>query len=305
MYAGVSHIAHAAKNGTAGSRVLGINLEGPFISPNYGAQPAEHCLEPDERVYHRFLELADGNLKVMTVAPELPGSAELIRFLVENRIVAAIGHTGATAKQALRALDAGARLATHAFNAFAYPEPAFEEIRPNKVCGARKAGALELLLASDDVYAEAIADREGLHVPGILLRLLAKCKAPDRLITVTDNLSAAGMPDGQYHTPDGRPYTIDTTNYDVIWMHEKKVIGGVLYRLKDGIMNLARHAGLSFLHALRSATVNPATLLGIDDRLGSIQVGKLADLAVLDERHEVCLTVVGGQVVYSDGLAPT
>ncbi len=298
MYASLENLVKAIKMKRKLAKIIGINMEGPYINPHYGGQLAEDCIVPRESDYRKFLELSKGFLKIMTVAPELEGAEELIKVLIENGVIVSIGHTNASKEETVRAVDLGANLITHTFNAFGLSGVAFKDDRKGKVCGVREVRALEVLLEREDVYAEVVSDRDGIHVNPILLKILLKCKGIDRIIIITDNMSPAGMPDGKYKTPRGQEYIINTEKYDVGWLKEGSVVFATLYKLKDGVKNFAKHTGISFKDAIKTITINPARLLGIDDRVGSIKVGKLADLVVIDEDFNVSLTMVNGELVY-------
>ncbi len=298
MLASVENLVTEIKRKRVLSKPIGINMEGPFINPHYGCQKAEYCKIPLDTNYRKFIELSAGLLKIMTVAPELDGSEDLIKELIENKVIVSIGHTDASMDETIRSIDLGANLITHTFDTFGFSGGLFKNVAKGKVCGVREVRALEVLLEREDVYAEVIADRDGIHVNPILLNILLKCKGIDRIIVITDSMSSAGMQDGKYKMSDGREYTINYEKNDIIWLIEKSMIGGVLYKLKDGAKNFAKHTGISFKDAIKTITINPARLLGIDDRVGSIKVGKLADLNVIDRDFNVYMTMINGEIAY-------
>ena len=226
----------------------------------------------------------------MTIAPELQGAEKLIRELRDRNVIVAIGHTDAGARETERAVELGANLITHSFDAF--------RVSGLKEPGVREVTAMEVLLARDEVYSELICDRESVHVDPVLIQILLKCKSIDKIILITDSMSATGMPDGKYERADGIEFEINFERSDLIRLGKERIIGGLLYKLKDAVRNLMKHTGVSFLEALKTVTINPARLLGIDDRFGSIQIGKMADLAVIDGDFNVYLTMVNGRVVF-------
>ena len=164
--------------------IAGLHLEGPFLSPaRRGAQDPRHMLAPDVAVFERLHAAARGHLRVITLAPELPGAARVIEAATRAGVTVAIGHTDATADVTLAAVDAGATHATHLFNG----------MRP---LHHREPGAVGALLDRDEVTCEVIAD--GVHLNDIAIRLAARVKGPGRLVLVSDAMAAAGMPDGSY-----------------------------------------------------------------------------------------------------------
>ena len=164
--------------------IAGIHLEGPFLSTaRCGAQDPRHMLAPDVAAFGRLHAAAEGQLRVITIAPELPGAAELIKAAAQAGVTAAVGHTDATAAITAAAVDAGATHATHLFNG----------MRP---LHHREPGPAGALLDRDEVTCEVIAD--GVHLHDVVLRLAARAAGPGRLVLVTDAMAAAGMPDGSY-----------------------------------------------------------------------------------------------------------
>ena len=298
MYVAIKSLVDRIREGPAAAKLQGINLEGPYLNPRFGLQLPESCLAPRRSDWEPLLELAQGLLRIMTVAPELEGSEEMIRELVKRGVTVSIGHSDATLEEAKRAVDLGARLITHTFNAFGLSGTAVEDRRKRKVSGRREVRALEYLLQRDDVYGEIIPDRLGLHVHPVLINILLKCKGIDRVIVITDSISAAGLPDGTYTYPDGRQCVINSRKYDVAWLEEGSVLGGTIYSLIEGARSFMRHTGVGLRDALKTITINPARLLGLDSRIGSIQAGKQADLVVMDGDFNVALTMVEGRVVY-------
>jgi N-acetylglucosamine-6-phosphate deacetylase len=166
------------------ARPVGIHLEGPFIShAKRGVHPAHDILAPDIKLFDRFQQAAGGHIRLITIAPEVPGAVELIRHCTAQQVRVSIGHTNATAAETHVAIDAGATSATHTYNA----------MRP---LNHREPGVLGTVLDSDKVFAELICD--GVHVAPELVRLWLKAKGSYRAILVTDSMAAAGMPDGDY-----------------------------------------------------------------------------------------------------------
>lgn len=282
------------------TNIAGINIEGPYINPNYGAQLSDNCLIPDELFYKKIIELSKGYLKIMTIAPELDGVENLIKELIKNKIIVSIGHTNASMNETIRAVDLGANLATHIFNAYGYSRGLFKELREGKICGVREVKALEVLLSRDDVYTEVISDRDGIHVNPILLDILVKCKGINKIILITDSMSMAGMPSGKCIYPDGREFMINTEKSDLIWLKEGSALGGSIMKLKDAAKNFIKHTGISLKDAIKAITVNPAKLLGIENKVGSIKIGKIANLVVIDKKFNIYMTLLNGEIVYKN-----
>jgi N-acetylglucosamine-6-phosphate deacetylase len=253
------------------ARTLGIHLEGPYLSPRYGGTHDASALRPPGIGEVRGW-LAEGPIRLVTLAPELRGAIELIEWLTSQGVIVAIGHTDATWQQADEAIRAGARLGTHLFNA----------MRPFH---HRDPGVVGRLMAPG-VAVSVVCD--GIHVAPEVVALIAKLKAPDELIFVTDALAALGQPPGRYRL-GGQEVASD----------------GTVARLADGTLSgsvtamgpaLGRPvaAGLDPGTVVRAASTNPARLLGMDAELGRIEVGRLADLVVLDAEWNPVLTLVQG-----------
>ncbi len=247
----------------AGAEPLGIHMEGPFISKvRRGVHPPEHIVEPTLAAYQAYAHAASGRLSIMTIAPELAAAPELIREMFDTNVKASIGHTDADAGQALAAVDLGARQATHMFNA----------MRP---FGHRDPGVIGAVLTDQRVRAELIAD--GIHVDPKAMELLYRAKGAEGVVLISDGISAVGMPDGRY---DIGLMTVDVA--DGTCMYEGKLAGSVL-TLDRAIRNMVELVGVPLPGAVAMATRNPAEMMGISDRKGSLQPGADADLVWLDD----------------------
>jgi N-acetylglucosamine-6-phosphate deacetylase len=242
--------------------VLGAHLEGPFLAAaRCGAQNQAHLLDPDPLVLAKLLDAADGNLRQMTVAPELPGALGLIADLVEAGVVPAIGHTGATYEQASAGFAAGARLATHLFNGMS----PVSHREPGAAVAALDAG----------VVVEMIND--GVHVHDAITRLVGRAQ-DGRVALITDAVSAAGAGDGRYTLGDRE---IVVTNGAPRLAGSSRLAGSTL-TMDEAVRRYVVSVGLPVEAAAQAAATTPARLLGIDDRCGSIAVGMAADLVHLD-----------------------
>jgi N-acetylglucosamine-6-phosphate deacetylase len=246
--------------------IAGLHLEGPFLSPaRRGAQDPRHMLAPDVAVFERLHAAARGHLRVITLAPELPGAAAVIKAATRSGVTVAVGHTDATADATMAAIDAGATHATHLFNGMRPPHH-------------REPGAAGALLDRAEVTCELIAD--GVHLHEMVVRLAARLAGPGRLVLVSDAMAAAGMPDGSYRLGSLRV----------------TVAGGVA-RLADDpghaiagstatLASVVRHAiaaGLPVPEVAAAASAVPARVLGLGDRTGALSPDRAADLVVCDD----------------------
>ena len=273
----------AGQEGVDGSaRPLGVHLEGPFVNPaRRGALPSEGLRPPDVAEFLALAEAAQGSLKVITLAPELPGAAGIVAAARQRGVVASMGHTDATYEQALEAIEWGVRQATHCFNG----------MRPFH---HRDPGCLGAILSSPKLSAELIAD--GVHVhPGAMALLLA-AKGPQGTILITDGIAAAGLGDGAYSLAGE---AIQVRN-GVASLPDGTLAGSVV-TMDQAVRNVVSAWGgalVPLAGAVRMASSNPAAALGLGQRLGRIAPGFAADLVALDERLEVAMTLVAGQPAY-------
>ena len=251
-----------------GAQLLGIHLEGPFLASEFKGAMPEHLLKKGSAdLAASYQRQANGNIRYITVSPEVEGVLELIPKLRELGIVVAMGHSGADYDTSMAAIQAGTAACTHTFNAMA----PLHQHRP-AIIGA----ALE-----SDVYCEMICD--GLHLHPAIVRLLWKTKGPQRLVAITDSIMAAGLPDGNYHLG---------VNQVVVEKGDAKLASdgtraGSTLTQDRALRNLLSFTGLSLEEILPVLTENPAKLIGVYDRKGSIEDGKDADLVVLDEQNQV------------------
>lgn len=272
-------IADAIESPVHGAAVsIGIHLEGPFIShAKRGVHPPADILPPDIALFDRFQQAARGHIRLMTIAPEIPGALELIAHAAKQDVRLSIGHTNATASEAEAAIAAGATSATHTFNA----------MRP---LDHRDPGVLATVLDDDRLFAELICD--GIHVAPELVRLWLKAKGPDRALLVTDSMSATGMPDGTYtlgtmrvSVANGRAYAAEDE------AKGKFTLAGSVLTLDRAVANLQRFTGATLATAVRLVTHNPATLLGLESDLA---VGQPANFNVFNAAGRLQSTILRG-----------
>jgi len=277
LLAAVTGIAQVTE--PAGSGILGTNLEGPFISrARAGAQYPEALRHPSTGEFSQLLERSRGTLRLITVAPELPGALELVRAAAGAGVVASIGHTNADYTTAAAAFEAGARHVTHLFNAM----PPLHHRRPGP------AGAA---LGDPRVSIELICD--GVHVHPAVISLVASL-APERLVLVTDAIGPAGAPPGRYHL--GPVQVLVSEERSVLADGSGTVAGSVL-TMDRAVSFAVNNAGVPLLVALQAASLNPASALG-EKRKGRLAPGADADLVVLDPALRTLATVVAGCAVH-------
>lgn len=262
-----------------GAEVLGVHLEGPFISPKHvGAQPLEYVAKPAPETFDKYNELSGGNIKIVTLAPEVEGGLDLVKHLKNIGVVASIGHTGAKFSDVEAAVAAGASNVTHTYNA-------------QTPLHHREAGVVGAAMLFDELNCEMICDTIHVSVPAI--RIFVKNKPHDKFTLITDAMRAKGMPDGlselggqQVFVKNGEARLADGT------------LAGSVLKMNVAIKNLVEKAGVSLTEAVDFASANPAKNLGLYDERGSIEVGKRADFAVMDKDFNILCTVVGGKLVY-------
>lgn len=246
-----------------GADALGIHLEGPFLAPEKRGMIQPDCLGPArERTLTEALRLCGGFLAMMTVAPELPGCLPLIRRLAGQGIVASFGHSQADYDQTLAGMEAGIRHATHLFNAMA---PIHH----------RAPGPVPALLERQELTAQVIAD--GVHLHPAMLRLAAGWLGAGRLALITDGMQAMGLPEGRY-LYNGLPYEVR----DGTARYQDGTLIGTALGLNQLVRRFQQFTGCPLTMAVRAASFNPACVLGIQRRTGSLEAGKAADLALLN-----------------------
>ena len=262
------------------ARPLGIHLEGPFLShAKRGAHPPEYLLAPDIATFDRLCEAAEGHVRLMTLAPELPGAAELAAHATARGVRISVGHSNATAAETRATIAAGAVSATHTFNA----------MRP---LDHREPGILGTVLTTDSLFAEMICD--GIHAAPELVQLWYRAKGPSRAILITDALSAAGMPDGEYQLGG---MTVQVADRRATLT--SGVLAGSVLTLDRALANFMEFTGVELEQALRLATANPATMAGLEAQAGALAVGAAANLIALDAKGRLAGSVIDGQPLSS------
>ena len=270
----------AADSAAAGASILGLHLEGPYLNVRFkGAQPEWGIRDPDPEEARELLLAAGGRVKVMTLAPELPGGMELIRLLVEAGVAPSLGHSMASYETALAAIEAGATRATHLFNAMSGVHH-------------RTPGLAAACLVEPGIQAELICD--GVHVHPRMARLAWQSKGREGLTLITDATAAQGKGDGTYQLGD---FQIEVRG-PLCTLPDGVTIAGSVLTMNHAVGNAMAFTGMSLSDAAFVASTSPARLCGVADRKGSIEVGKDADLSILEADLSVARTVLGGRLVY-------
>ena len=276
----LEEVARAAAKGIpGGARVLGAHLEGPYLNPaRAGAHRKEFLRNPSLPEVASWWDISPGAIKLASLAPELPGAEEVSRWLVERGVVVAVAHSIASFRQVAEAAGWGLSHATHLFNAMA----AFHHREPGPVGAA---------LTLPGFTVELIAD--GVHLHLATLGMAIRAAGAERVLLVTDAMRAAGLGDGRYDLA-GLEVTVREGTARLV---DGRLAGSVL-TMDRALSRLVRGVGVALEEAVNMVSRNPARLLGIERRKGSIGEGKDADLVVVDRNFEVLMTVVEGSIVY-------
>ena len=257
-----------------GARVLGCHAEGPFINPKKkGAQAAANIQRPNAERLRPWADV----IRLMTLAPEMDGALECIRAAREMGITLSMGHTDATYEQAMAGIEAGVTHATHTFNAM----PPLNHRQPGPVGAA---------LGDERVYCELICDT--FHVHPALFDLMAR-QVGERLVLITDSIPVAGLTDGP-HEQLGVTVIVDGMKL----RFPDGTIAGSALTLDAAVRNFARHTGLPLWRVVNMASLNPARSIGMDNRKGTLEIGRDADVLVTDGDFNVRATFVGGRQVF-------
>jgi N-acetylglucosamine-6-phosphate deacetylase len=267
---------------------LGIHLEGPFISPEdgpRGAHPREHVRPPDWDQFLAWQDAAGGRIRIVTLSPEWPAAADFIERATDAGVIVALGHTAAAPAQIAEAVSAGAKLSTHLGNG----SHAKIDRHPNYIWEQ---------LATDELWASFIID--GHHLPPSVVKCFLRCKTTGRSIIVTDAIAATGKPAGQYKLGT---VVVEVTPERRVCLPGTPYLAGSVLEMHEAVAKTVRYSDSTLDDALQMASGNPARLLGIDDRFGSIEIGRRADMVLFrwDENatvFEVAATIVEGEIVY-------
>ena len=274
----VANVAKVMEDGYEGAEILGIHFEGPYLDMVYkGAQPEQYIVKGTIEQFERYQKAAKGNIKYITMATETDDDFKLTKYLAENGVVVSIGHSAATYEQAVFAWANGAKSMTHVYNGMT-------------PFNHRRNGLVGASFRLRTMYGEIICD--GNHSTLAALNNFFISKGPDYAIMISDALMAKGSPVGSRFMfggneieiyPDGSAHLVEAKN-----------LAGSTLKINDGLRILVEEAMVPFNYAINSCTLNPARCLGIDDRKGSIMVGKDADIVVLDTDYSVIQTYCKG-----------
>jgi len=290
LYGVLSLYDQANQHNSKGSQFLGIHLEGPYFAKSQaGAQNPDYIKNPDPKEYKDILSRFPF-IKRWSAAPELDGAMEFGQYIVSNGIVASIGHTDAIYEDTLRAFENGYSLITHLYSCM----PGVT--RRNAY---RYAGVIEGAYLIDEMNVEIIAD--GIHLPASLLKLVYKIKGPSRIALITDSMRGAGMPDGESilgSLSKGMKVLLED---GVAKLLDRSAFAGSVATTDRLVRNMINLAGATINEAVQMASTTPATIMGISDRKGSLNTGKDADIVIFDENIQIDKTIIGGNIVYSNG----
>jgi N-acetylglucosamine-6-phosphate deacetylase len=266
---------NGSNDNTSQARPLGIHLAGPFLShARRGVHAPENLALPTVALFERLWQAARGHVRMLTIAPELPGAPEVIAEAARRKVLVSIGHSDADLNAAQAGVRAGARHATHTFNA----------MRP---LDHREPGILAEVLTDPNVTADIIVD--GIHVAPSVVRLFLKAKGIEGSVLITDATAAAGMPEGRYQ--------LGTMMVDVkngMCTIDGKLAGSVL-TMDRAVRNVMEFGSWSLRHAVRAATLNPARAAGLADHYGALASGAEASFVVLSLAGDVRKTIVRGK----------
>ena len=272
----------AEENPDLAAEIIGVHVEGPFINAGKkGAQPLAGIRDPDPLQCLEYLRAAPARIKIMTLAPELPGGIELVRLLDQHGVIASLGHSEADYETALAAIEAGASHATHLYNAM----PQLHHRQPNLTTAC---------LHEPGIRAEIILD--GIHVAPEMARLAFKAKGRDGLILITDAMMAVGCADGTYRLGDSDV----RVEGEHCTLPDGVTIASSMLTMNRAVRLAISFTGVSMVDAVYMASLLPATLCGVADRKGSLEKGKDADIAVLNEDFSVFATIRGGEIGYRE-----
>ena len=276
----------ACRQNAGGAAFLGLHLEGPYFSMNQrGAQDPRYIRNPDPAEYREVLSRSNA-VRRWSAAPELPGAIEFARYLRGRGVLVSLAHTDALYDEAVVGFENGFTLATHFYSCMN------GVTRKN---AHRYAGVIECAYLIDEMDVEVIAD--GIHCPPPLLRLIHKIKGTDRIALITDAMRAAGMPEGPSilgSLADGLPVIVEE---GVAKLPDRSSFAGSV-ATADRLVRTMVGAGIPLVDVVRMISVTPARLLGLEDRKGSLVVGKDADIVVFDDAISVGMTIVDGKVIY-------
>lgn len=274
----LKNVAAVVKEGYEGAEIGGVHFEGPYLDQTFkGAQPEQYCVLPDVEQFKRYLAASENLIKIVTMATEHDKDFELTHFLVDHGIVVSQGHSSATYEQAEMGIANGARSMTHVYNGMSR----FEHRAPGLVGAAYR---------FPEVYGEIIADGNHSHIAAV--HNFFQAKGPDHGIMITDSLMVKSLPAGTRVLFGGNLIELEEDGAARL-VKEGNLAGSTLH-VNNGLKIMVERAEVPWLYAINAITMNPARLLGMEDRKGSLQAGKDADIVVLDDDYGVVATYCRG-----------
>ncbi len=261
-----------------GASLLGVYIEGPFINIKKRGGIITDCISaPSESILAKLLEVADGSLKIMCVAPEIPGIETIIKTLKDEGVLTSYGHSDSNYEETINGFNMGISHVTHLYNA----------MRP---LHHRDPGPLAAIFENQRISVELIGDSH--HVHPSMIKFARNFKSRDKIICVTDGISGMGLPDGTY-TYNNRKYT----SKDGLARYLDGTLIGSTMTLGNIVKNYMLFTNCDLREAIETVTINPARILGIDDRKGSLEEGKDADIVLIDDDFTICHTLVEGKPI--------
>ncbi len=286
LYQTIDNFHEAKKHLSDGPELLGLHLEGPYFNPvQAGAQDPKYLKSPDPKEYREIIDYANGAILRWSLAVELQGAVEMVEYLTQHGIVSSVGHSDALFSEVQSTYDRGCRLLTHFYSTMS------GIVRKD---GYRHLGVIESGYLLDDMYVEIIAD--GCHLPPDLLKMICKLKDHYHICLVTDSMRGAGMPDGDSilgSLKSGQKVTIED---GVAKLLDKSGFAGSVATTDRLVRVMHKQAGLSIPQAVKMITENPARVLGVADRKGSLAPGYDADVVVFDHDIQISEVICRGHV---------
>ncbi|WP_373515464.1 N-acetylglucosamine-6-phosphate deacetylase [Persicitalea sp.] len=272
-----------------GAKFLGLHLEGPYFAMSQrGAQDPRYIRNPDPAEYRDIIRRANGSVTRWSIAPELPGALEMGRFLRSEGIIASVAHTEAIHEDVVLAAENGYSLMTHLYSGM---------LGVTRRDAFRYAGAVESAFLLDEMDVEIITD--GIHLPPPLLQLIYKIKGPDRIALITDAMRAASLPPGDSilgPLDNGLKVLVED---GVAKLPDRTAFAGSVATADRLVRTITQQAKVPLLDAIKMASSTPARIMGHENQIGSLTVGKAADVVLFDENIEINMTIIDGKVVYS------
>lgn len=275
----LENIGKRIEMGTSGAKILGVNLEGPYVNNKFkGAHPEEYIMYPTVGFTQELIKKSRNNIRMITLAPELDGVNELVEYFKHDNIVFAIGHSALNSNGAQQIFSQGITHVTHLFNAMVGIHH-------------REPGLAGAALDNDSATVEIIAD--GIHINPSIIRLVVKCKFPEKIALVTDSTMAAGLDDGEYFLGEQKVYVKSK-----VGRLSSGVLSGSTLTMIDAVRNMVNKFKIPIEHVIKMASYTPSKIINLNHKKGSIDIGKDADVVLLDGELNVKMTIVEGRVVF-------